>query len=115
MQLGDQFNKWANAWQGKLPIIGDVRGIGAMQALEIVQADGSRKPDAEATKNISRYCYEHGVILVTAGTASNVIRLLMPLVISDEQLDEALDVIGSALAEVSRKESALTEVPAAMA
>jgi 4-aminobutyrate aminotransferase/(S)-3-amino-2-methylpropionate transaminase len=96
VMLGDRFRRRAFRWQSNLTAIGDIRGIGAMQAIEIVKTDGSRSPDSEATKQITRYCYENGVILVTAGTYSNIIRLLMPLVITDEQLDEALDVLEAA-------------------
>lgn len=100
--LGERFRTRALAWRELLPLIGDVRGLGAMQAFEVIQTDGSRSPDPDATKQIVRYCYEHGVILVTAGSYGNVIRLLMPLVIADDELDEALDVIEAALISVSR-------------
>jgi 4-aminobutyrate aminotransferase/(S)-3-amino-2-methylpropionate transaminase len=115
MTLGDRFQARARAWQRKLPGIGDVRGIGAMQAFEIVKPDGSRTPDGETTKQVTRYCYEHGVILVTAGTYGNIIRLLMPLVITDDQMDEALDVIESALALAHKVEPVLETTPVAMA
>jgi 4-aminobutyrate aminotransferase / (S)-3-amino-2-methylpropionate transaminase / 5-aminovalerate transaminase len=98
VHLGELFRNRALDWRARYSIIGDVRGLGAMQAFEIVLADGSQKPDAETTKKIARYCYEHGVILVTAGTYSNIIRLLMPLVITDEEMNEALDVMEAALA-----------------
>jgi 4-aminobutyrate aminotransferase/(S)-3-amino-2-methylpropionate transaminase len=115
MTLGDNFQARARVWQRKLPIIGDVRGIGAMQAFEIVKPDGSRTPDGETTKQITRYCYEHGVILVTAGTYGNIVRLLMPLVITDEQMDEALDVIESALLLAHAVEPAMDASPVAIA
>ncbi len=91
MRLGSQFRDRALRWKQTFGCIGDVRGIGAMQGLELVLADGS--PDSTTTKHLTRYCYEHGVILVTAGTYSNVIRILMPLVITETQMDEALDVM----------------------
>jgi 4-aminobutyrate aminotransferase / (S)-3-amino-2-methylpropionate transaminase / 5-aminovalerate transaminase len=114
MLLGDRFRKRAQQWQREFSGVGDVRGIGAMQAFEIVKPNGSRVPDSEVTKRITRYCYEHGVILVTAGTYSNIIRLLMPLVITDEQLEEALDVIESALASTHQEERVHREVPVAV-
>lgn len=64
-----------------------------MQALEVVESEETRTPAAEDTKKITQYCYEHGVITISAGSYGNVIRLLMPLVISDEQMEEALDVL----------------------
>jgi 4-aminobutyrate aminotransferase/(S)-3-amino-2-methylpropionate transaminase len=115
MMLGDRFRKRASEWRQKVSIIGDIRGIGAMQAFEIVKPDSSRIPDAEATKQITRYCYQHGVILVTAGTYSNIIRLLMPLVITDEQMEEALDVIESAVLLARDNAPAMQEAPVALA
>jgi 4-aminobutyrate aminotransferase/(S)-3-amino-2-methylpropionate transaminase len=115
MMLGDLFRKRSIEWQRRLRIIGEVRGIGAMQAFEIVKPDGSRTPDAETTRQVTRYCYEHGVILVTAGTYSNIIRLLMPLVITDEQMHEALDVMESALSLASQVAPAMSDAPVATA
>ena len=86
-----------------------------MQALEIVKPDGSRTPDAETTKQITRDCCQHGVILVTAGTYGNVIRLLMPLVITDEQMEEALSVMEAAILVAHHSEPAMSEAPAAVA
>jgi len=57
-------------------------GLGAMQALELVCSKTTRQPADEETKQVSQYCYEHGVVTITAGSYSNVIRLLMPLVIT---------------------------------
>jgi len=71
-----------------------------MQAIELVKSAESREPAAEETKKISQYCYEHGLITITAGSYSNVIRVLVPLVITNEQMDEALDVLESAIASV---------------
>lgn len=105
-ELGNFFREKALSWQKRHPMIGDVRGLGAMQALEIIEPDGSRLPDADATKKIIHYCCARGVILVTAGTYSNVIRLLMPLVITDEQMNEALDVLEAAFADARQDEPA---------
>ena len=68
-----------------------------MQAIELVQSSDKREPAPEETKQITRYCYEHGLITITAGTYSNVVRVLVPLVVSDEQMDEGMDVLESAL------------------
>jgi len=97
-QLGSHFKQRARAWQQHWPIIGDVRGLGGMCAIELVQP-GTREPAAEETSKITRYCYEHGVVSLSTGSFSNVIRVLMPLVITDEQFDEALDVLEAALAD----------------
>jgi len=98
--LGDRFQKRAREWQKRWPLIGEVRGLGAMQAMELVQSADKREPAAEETNQITKYCYEHGVITISAGSYGNVIRLLMPLVITDSQMDEALDVLEGAFKAV---------------
>jgi 4-aminobutyrate aminotransferase / (S)-3-amino-2-methylpropionate transaminase / 5-aminovalerate transaminase len=105
--LGDRFRKRAAKWQAQWELIGDVRGLGAMQALELVRSKKTREPASEETKHVSQYCYEHGLVTITAGSYGNVIRLLMPLVITDAQMDEALNVLEGALAHVAEKKNAL--------
>jgi 4-aminobutyrate aminotransferase / (S)-3-amino-2-methylpropionate transaminase / 5-aminovalerate transaminase len=106
--LGERFRKRAIKWQSQWDLVGEVRGLGAMQALELVRSKGGREPADEETKQVSQYCYEHGLVLITAGSYANVIRLLMPLVVTDAQMDEAMDVLESALAHVAEKKGALT-------
>ena len=107
--IGDYFQRRAREWQQRLPIIGDVRGLGAMQAIELVQSKETRQPAAEETKQITQYCYEHGLITITAGSYGNVIRLLVPLVITREQMEEALDVLEAALQMVCEKRGAVVQ------
>jgi len=83
------------ALQKQYPIIGEVRGIGAMVAMELVQP-GTTDPNTEAVTAITQFAAQNGVILLTAGTYGNVIRFLPSLVISDELLADALGVIGEA-------------------
>lgn len=109
-ELGDHFQRRAKEWQRRWPIIGDVRGLGGMRALELVQSPDTKTPATEATKKISQYCYEHGLITITAGTYSNVIRVLVPLVITNEQMDEALDVLESAIETVSDSKAAVAQL-----
>ncbi|WP_138442081.1 4-aminobutyrate--2-oxoglutarate transaminase [Sinomonas susongensis] len=81
-------------------IVGDLRGRGAMLAIEFVKkgsATTTKEPDADATKKIAEYCLKEGVIILTCGTYGNVIRLLPPLVISDELLADGLDVLEAAI------------------
>ena len=68
--------------------------------MELVQSPELREPAAKETKEIVRYCYEHGLIVLSAGSYGNVIRLLMPLVITDEQFEEALGVLEAGLQAV---------------
>jgi 4-aminobutyrate aminotransferase/(S)-3-amino-2-methylpropionate transaminase len=99
--IGEHFEKRARSWQKKWSLVGDVRGLGGMCAMELVRNAQTREPADTETKEIARYCYEHGLILITAGTFNNVVRILVPLVVSGEQLTEGLDVIEAALASVA--------------
>ena len=77
--------------------------------MELVRNTETREPADQETKQIAKFCYEHGLILITAGTFNNVIRILVPLVATNEQFDEGLDVIEAALASVAeRKQAALS-------
>jgi 4-aminobutyrate aminotransferase/(S)-3-amino-2-methylpropionate transaminase len=108
--LGDHFQKRAREWQKRWALIGEVRGLGAMQAVELVQSHDKREPASVETKQVTQYCYEHGVITISAGSYGNVIRLLMPLVITDAQMDEALDVLEGAFKAVyERKQEAAAQ------
>ncbi|MGH8968895.1 MAG: 4-aminobutyrate--2-oxoglutarate transaminase [Actinomycetes bacterium] len=85
--------------QSRFPVIGDVRGRGAMVAMEIV-APGTTQPDAATTARVAAACRAEGVLVLTAGTDGNVLRFLPPLVIPDHLLTEALDVIEKSFATV---------------
>jgi len=108
-RLGERFKQRARAWQQRWPIVGDVRGLGGMCAIELVQP-GTREPATDETSNIMRFCYEHGVVALSTGSFSNVVRVLMPLVITDEQFDEALDVLEAAIAHAVASKSEQTQV-----
>jgi 4-aminobutyrate aminotransferase/(S)-3-amino-2-methylpropionate transaminase len=97
--IGKILNERLTAMAAKHPIIGDVRGRGAMQAIEIVVA-GSKDPNPAAMASVIKYCQAQGVLILTAGTYGNVIRFLPPLVISDELLIEALGVLDDAFASL---------------
>jgi 4-aminobutyrate aminotransferase/(S)-3-amino-2-methylpropionate transaminase len=109
-EIGTKFQKRAKEWQKRWSIVGDVRGLGGMQAIELVKSSDKREPAAEETKDVTKYCYEHGLITITAGSYSNVIRVLVPLVVTDEQMDEALDVLESALQTVCEKKDVATMI-----
>jgi 4-aminobutyrate aminotransferase / (S)-3-amino-2-methylpropionate transaminase / 5-aminovalerate transaminase len=86
------------ALQERTAVLGDVRGRGAMLAVELVRP-GTREPDAELTTRITKACHAQGVITLTAGSFGNVLRFLPPLVIGQELLTEALDVLDAVFAE----------------
>jgi 4-aminobutyrate aminotransferase / (S)-3-amino-2-methylpropionate transaminase / 5-aminovalerate transaminase len=90
-RLGDRMLARLGALQKDTTGVGDVRGRGAMVAIELVHDDGT--PDAERAKQISVACHEQGVIVLTAGTLGNVVRLLPPLVLADALLDQGLDAL----------------------
>jgi 4-aminobutyrate aminotransferase / (S)-3-amino-2-methylpropionate transaminase / 5-aminovalerate transaminase len=85
------------AMRERTPAIGDVRGRGAMIAVEIVR-QGTTEPDAALTAQVARLCHAEGVLVLTAGTYGNVLRFLPPLVIGQDLLNEALDVLEAAFA-----------------
>jgi 4-aminobutyrate aminotransferase/(S)-3-amino-2-methylpropionate transaminase len=103
--LGEQFQRKATVWQRRHGFIGDVRGVGAMQAIEFVDSHGAAY--APAAKKLAQQCLKNGVLLLTAGTYDNVVRLLMPLTISDGAFYEALQVLEEGLDVVAAELGAL--------
>ncbi len=97
--IGEVMGTALRALQAKYPIIGDVRGRGAMQAIELVKP-GSKEPNTQAMQDVIKYCTSKGVLILTAGTYVNVIRFLPPLIISDELLQDALNVLEEAFASL---------------
>jgi len=93
--LGDALK----SMQAKYSVIGEVRGRGAMQAIELVEP-GTKTPNTAAMNAIVKYCQSKGVLVLTAGTYSNVVRFLPPIVITDELLKDALSVLDEALASL---------------
>ena len=85
--------------QAKFPVIGDIRGRGAMIAIELVEP-GTKNPNAAAVTKVVSHCHRNGVLVLNAGTYYNVIRFLPPLAITDEQLQDALNVLEEALASL---------------
>ena len=98
--IGKILGDFLKALASKYPVIGEVRGRGAMQAIELVKP-GSKDPNPEAMHKVVKYCQSKGVLILTAGTYGNVIRFLPPLVISDELLRDALGVLEEGFASLS--------------
>jgi 4-aminobutyrate aminotransferase/(S)-3-amino-2-methylpropionate transaminase len=88
-------------WKEKYSIVGDVRGLGAMRLVEFVKDRKSKAPDMDLTLRIVKDAVANGLVLIRAGLFSNCIRLLPPLVITEEQLLEGLDVLEAAIARAS--------------
>ena len=103
-QLGARFESRAKEWKKRWPLIGDVRGLGAMRALELVRSTDQREPAKEEAEQVLRHCRERGLILLSAGTYGNVLRVLVPLVVTTEQFDEGLNVLEASLATVAESQ-----------
>ena len=86
--------------KAKFDAIGDVRGLGAMMAFELVKNNDPFQPDADTCKKLIAYCAGNGLIVINAGVNGNVIRVLSPLVISDALLNKGLDIIEKGLKEI---------------
>lgn len=84
--------------QDRYAVIGDVRGLGAMVGMELVEDRKTKKPAKELTGKITQHALRNGAIFPTAGLYGNVIRVLVPLVITDEQIDEGMEILGEAFA-----------------
>jgi 4-aminobutyrate aminotransferase len=95
-ELGQKLKSRLNQLREVVPQISDVRGLGAMVAVEFVKP-GTQQPDMEFTKQVQTRALEKGLILLTCGVYGNVIRFLFPLTISDAVMDEALTILGSAM------------------
>ncbi len=98
--IGDTMLPRLRALAERFPAIGDVRGRGAMIAVELVRP-GTTEPDAALAGAVAKACHARGVVVLTAGSYGNVLRFLPPLVIGQDLLVEALDVIEEAFAEVT--------------
>lgn len=99
--LGVKLRQRLDQFKEEFEIVGDVRGIGPMLALELVEDRESKAPAAAAAKELVAYCHAKGLILLACGGYGNVIRVLMPLVITDEQLEKGLAIMADGLASLS--------------
>ncbi len=98
-KIGKIMNDALNAMAKKYPIIGEVRGRGGMQAIELVKP-GTTEPNPEALTEALKYCVSKGVLILSAGTYANVIRLLPPLMIDEALLKDGLAVLDEAIASI---------------
>jgi 4-aminobutyrate aminotransferase/(S)-3-amino-2-methylpropionate transaminase len=96
----------ARAWMDDYALIGDVRGLGAMVGVELVKDRETREPAKEAAQAVNQLACQRGLLTITAGTYGNVLRTLMPLVITDEELEEGLGLLESVLAQVNASQQA---------
>jgi len=99
-KVGDIVRERFNKLKERFGAIGDVRGLGAMMAFELVKDQDPFKPDADTCKKLIAYCAENGLIIINAGINGNVVRILSPLVISEVLLNKGLDIIENGLAHI---------------
>jgi len=99
LEIGEIISGRLNAMKNNYPVIGDVRGRGAMQAIELVEP-GTKNPNPAATESLLKHCHQNGVLVLNAGTYNNVLRFLPPLAITDELIHDALDVLAAGLAKL---------------
>ncbi len=103
--LGERLRAGLESLAQRYPVIGDVRGLGFMQAIEIVADRASRKPDAAMAQAIIDAAREEGLLIIKCGVHRNVIRFLAPLVTTDAQLDEGLGLLDRALARTTPRQA----------
>lgn len=102
LRLGELITARLRDWQSRWPCIGEVRSLGAMVAMELVRERRADQPDAELTRALVQAAARRGLVLLSCGLYSNVIRFLMPLTISDAELAEGLAILEAALEDVTR-------------
>jgi 4-aminobutyrate aminotransferase/(S)-3-amino-2-methylpropionate transaminase len=98
--LGKKLKERFEKWQKQFNVIGEIRGLGAMLGLAIVKGDG-REPAADEAKKLAAFCLERGLIILVCGSYGNVVRVLVPFVITDEQLEQGLSILEQGLKEIS--------------
>jgi 4-aminobutyrate aminotransferase/(S)-3-amino-2-methylpropionate transaminase len=100
-EMGAKLTARLRQMQAKFPCIGEVRGLGMMVAIELVKNRRADAPDAELTKNVVQAAGRRGLILLSCGLYSNVIRILAPLTIPESHLDEGLQLLELSIAEAT--------------
>jgi 4-aminobutyrate aminotransferase/(S)-3-amino-2-methylpropionate transaminase len=104
--LGEKARARLEALQARFELIGDVRGKGPMLAIELVRDREKKTPAPEETKELIKLCYDRGLILLSCGEYGNVIRTLMPLVITDQQLERGFAILEESLGILSSRRMA---------
>ncbi|MDT9756941.1 4-aminobutyrate--2-oxoglutarate transaminase [Heyndrickxia coagulans] len=107
-KIGRQVLDTFRSWQKEFAFIGDVRGLGAMCAFEVVKDKTTKEPDKALTKRIVKEANKRGLLLLDAGIFGNVIRILMPIVITNDQLQEGLDILKQSIAAAASVKEEVT-------
>ncbi|MBA2285808.1 MAG: 4-aminobutyrate--2-oxoglutarate transaminase [Ktedonobacteraceae bacterium] len=107
-QIGQIVSERFQKLQERYPFVGDVRGLGGMVAMELVQDRESKEPDAHLASDILAAAHQRGLVLIKAGMYDNVIRVLVPLCVTDEQLRQGLDILEDAITAVTQSVAAVS-------
>jgi 4-aminobutyrate aminotransferase/(S)-3-amino-2-methylpropionate transaminase len=99
--LGRKLKSRFEQWQKKFDILGEIRGLGAMLGIELVKGP-DKTPAAEETGKLVKYCNDNGLVALGCGTYGNIVRVLAPFVITDEQLEKGLSIMEEGLAAISK-------------
>jgi 4-aminobutyrate aminotransferase/(S)-3-amino-2-methylpropionate transaminase len=99
--LGEKLQARFEKWQQQFDIVGEIRGLGAMLGLELVKGK-NREPAADEAKQLTSFCLAKGLMLLSCGSYGNIIRVLAPFVITDEQLEKGFGILEEGLAHISR-------------
>ena len=105
LKLGERLQARLRTLQKRFPLIGEIRGVGSMVAIELVRNGKAEQPDADVTRALVQSAARHGLLVLSCGVYGNVIRFLAPLTIPEALLDEGLDKLEAALAEVTAASS----------
>jgi 4-aminobutyrate aminotransferase/(S)-3-amino-2-methylpropionate transaminase len=97
--LGQKLKNRFEQWQTRFGIVGEIRGLGAMLGIELIKGDDP-EPAADKAGELVQYCHKNGVIILSCGSYGNIIRILAPFVITDEQLEQGLSVMEAGLAKI---------------
>jgi 4-aminobutyrate aminotransferase/(S)-3-amino-2-methylpropionate transaminase len=101
LRIGKTVMDFFRKLQKECKAIGDVRGLGAMVAFELVKEGDPNKPDADLCKKLIQACADNGLLIISAGTSGNVIRVLSPLTISPAQLQKGLTILRKQLLQLT--------------
>ena len=99
--LGQKLKSRFEKWQKEFSLIGEIRGLGAMLGLEFVKGE-NKEPAAEEAKQLAEFCLDKGLLILVCGSYGNIVRILAPFVITDEQLEQGLSIMEEGLAEISK-------------
>ena len=101
VQLGDKVRARLLELQKQYEIVGDVRGLGPMIGMELVKNRQSKEPAGDEAGELVKHCYEKGLIVIRCGVYHNVIRILVPLVITDDQLEQGFSILENNIKKIT--------------